>query len=193
MTSISGVLHQRSISSGSLSERDRVLLNYIILIFLGLVLATLDYFIKIPIQLPGKKGIIWIAFLVSARFLSREKHSGTAVGAGAAMFTMTAGLWTAAGTVDWMVYLLVGFVLDLMHRVRADRGWIIYLVPLVCGLLHVLKPLAKYPLSMLLFVPENSLALGMMRPVLTHIIFGILGALVGILAAKAFVKEEKTV
>lgn len=146
------------------------------LIGLGATIVVLENAFRWPLQLPGHHGLEAMALLALGRLSCSSPWSATLVGASAAI---TAPLLGADhGVLTPLFYLLPGLVVDggwrlwprLMTRVLVA-------LPLLAAAAFATKPVLRVVGNQLFGMQFGSLRAGPVYPVLTHLMFGFLGAL----------------
>jgi hypothetical protein len=143
---------------------------------LGLLGFWLHQSLRWPLHLPGRHGLDWLAILVFARLLSRERWTATWVGLSA---TASAFLLGAHHAVPFLNYGLAGLALDALFlaggALRSRFGFVIA----AAGLAHAAKPLAGWLLLACCGLAGDSLNSGLTYPLLTHLGFGMAGGALG--------------
>ena len=137
-----------------------------------------------PLQMPGHHGLEAMALLVLGRLCCTNPWSATLVGATAAV----AAPFTGAdhGVLMPLFYVLPGLVLDLGYRLWPRPGG----RPCCCCRCSRRSPSPPSPscayLRTRLFGMQfGSLRAGPVYPIVTHLLFGFLGALAAVLVWRA--------
>jgi hypothetical protein len=148
----------------------------------GIVL--LEQAFRWPLQLPGHHGLEAMALLVMGRLACTSPWSATLVGASAAVAAPFMG--ADHGVLMPLFYLLPGMVLDLGYRLwpRLVERTLLFL-PLLAALAFASKPVVRVLANQLFGMPFGSLRAGPVYPILTHLMFGFLGALAAMLVWRA--------
>jgi len=148
----------------------------------GIVL--LEQAFRWPLQLPGHHGLEAMALLVMGRLACTSPWSATLVGASAAVAAPFMG--ADHGVLMPLFYLLPGMVLDLGYRLwpRLVERTLLFL-PLLAALAFASKPVVRVLANQLFGMPFGSLRAGPVYPILTHLMFGFLGALAAMLLWRA--------
>ena len=178
MTGPTGESLASRISSSSEFPRQRWLMLGLIFGAGALAVALHEVF-RWPMKLPGRHGIELMAILLFARCACGERYTATLAALGGASVALM--IQHNAG-VDATILLLQGLALDALYHALAGRAWAVYLLPVVAGLVHAIKPLVKFLYQAGLGIPSGSLVFGLGYPVLTHFLFGLVGGLIGIMA-----------
>ncbi len=166
-------------SSSYLSDWTLVWWEALLLLGGGALAVVLHNTLRIPLQLHGRHGVEWMALLVMGRASSRFRGAGTLTSLGA-VATSLLPIWAARNDPTlWLTYLLPGLVMDacfaLLPRWR-EKAW--FLVGLG-GLGHATKPLVRWVISLATGWPYGSLLYGVAYPLALHILFGLVGGLIG--------------
>lgn len=151
---------------------------------LGVGIVLLEQAFRWPLQLPGHHGLEAMALLVLGRLACTSPWSATLVGASAAVAAPFMG--ADHGVLMPLFYLLPGMVLDLGYRFwprLVDRA--LLFLPLLAALAFATKPLVRVLANQLFGMPFGSLRAGPVYPILTHLMFGFLGALAAMLVWRA--------
>ncbi len=162
----------------------RLLVEAALLVGSGLLVVALHQALRMPLGLPGRHGVEWMAILVIVRCASNLPAAGSISMAGAAAFSAVP-LWGAThDPFIWITYLIPGIVIDLLWRVlpRAKtRVWVtaLLLVP-IASLAHLTKPIVRWIISLIAGWPYGSFRYGVGYPVLTHALFGLAGGALGV-------------
>jgi hypothetical protein len=182
MTEPTGKSQASHISSNSEFLRQRWLV--LGLIFgAGVLAVALHEVFRWPMKLPGRHGLELMAILLFVRCASGERYAATLAALGGASLSFL--IQHNAG-IDATILLLQGLALDGMYRLVNGRWWAVYILPVIAGLAHAIKPLVKMLYQAVLGIPSDSLIFGLGYPLLTHFIFGLVGGLVGVMACQAW-------
>ena len=160
---------------------------------LGVVAALLHEHLVKGLSLPGHHGLEWMALLLFGRMQSQDRWAGLMVASGAATTCMlySLSLPMTESVKPALVYLMNGICVDLMIS-RVPVKWpLMFRGIMLGGLTFMLKPLALLPFAVLLDVVIGSFVKhGYIYPVMTHFMFGSIGATVGIALATRINKAE---
>jgi len=154
------------------------------LVSLGVAIVLLEQAFRWPLQLPGHHGLEAMALLVFGRLSCTNPWSATLVGAGAAAAAPLVG--ADHGVLMPLFYVLPGIVLDAGYRLwpRLVSQALLFL-PLVAAVAFAAKPVVRVVANQLFGMPFGSLRAGPVYPILTHLMFGFLGALAAVLVWRA--------
>jgi hypothetical protein len=150
---------------------------------LGVVVVALERGFNWSLQLPGHHGLETMALLVLARLTCSNPWSATLVGASAAVAAPFLG--ASHGVLMPLFYVLPGLVLDLGYRLSPRFGRSLLFLPLLASLAYAAKPVVRVLANQLLGMQFGSLRAGPVYPIITHLLFGFLGALAAVLVWRA--------
>jgi hypothetical protein len=154
---------------------------------LGVVIVGLERGFNWSLQLPGHHGLEAMALLVLARLCCTNPWSATLVGASAAVSAPFLG--ASHGVLMPLFYVLPGLVLDLGYRLSPRLGRFPLFLPLLAALAYAAKPVVRVLANQFFGMQFGSLRAGPVYPILTHFLFGFLGALAAVLVWRATEKR----
>ena len=161
------------------------------LISLGVAIVLLEQAFRWPLQLPGHHGLEAMALLVLGRLSCTNPWSATLVGASAAVAAPFVG--ADHGVLMPLFYVLPGIVLDAGYRLWPRLvGQALLFLPLVAAVAFAAKPVVRVMANQLFDMPFGSLRAGPVYPLLTHLMFGFLGALAAVLLWRATERRLRT-
>jgi hypothetical protein len=154
------------------------------LVSLGVAIVLLEQAFRWPLQLPGHHGLEAMALLVFGRLSCTNPWSATLVGASAAVAAPFVG--ADHGVLMPLFYVLPGIVLDAGYRLwpRLVSQALLFL-PLLAAVAFAGKPVVRVVANQLFGMQFGSLRAGPIYPILTHLMFGFLGALAAVLVWRA--------
>ena len=148
---------------------------------LGVAIVLLEQAFRWPLQLPGHHGLEAMALLVFGRLACSNPWSATLVGASAALAAPFVG--ADHGVLTPLFYVLPGVVIDLGYRLWPQLiARVLIALPLLAALAFATKPAVRVIANQLFGMQFGSLRAGPVYPILTHLMFGFLGALAAVLA-----------
>jgi hypothetical protein len=156
------------------------LLEALLLLGSGVLAVVLHRIFDSSPGLPGHHGIEWMALLIMGRSFSRFRGAGSLAGIGASLATAVPFLHTS-NPFTWLFYLLPGPIMDLAFRYLpryADKLWFLMALG---GLAHVTKPLGQLIINLIFGWPFGSFRFGVVYPVASHLLYGVIGGLLGAL------------
>jgi hypothetical protein len=146
----------------------------------GLTAVVLHRALDLSLGLPGHHGIEWMALLVLGRASSRFRGAGTLTGLSAA-FASTMPFLQGGNSLAWLFYLLPGLVMDLAFRYLPRYANKLWFLVLLGGLAHVTKPAGQLVINLISGWPFGSFRYGVLYPFASHLLFGMIGGLLGAL------------
>jgi hypothetical protein len=147
---------------------------------LGVAIVLLEQAFRWPLQLPGHHGLEAMALLVFGRLSCSSPWSATLVGASAAVAAPFVG--ADHGVLMPLFYVLPGVVIDLGYRLWPQLiARMLIALPLLAALAFAMKPVVRVIANQLFGMQFGSLRAGPVYPILTHLLFGFLGALAAVL------------
>lgn len=146
----------------------------------GVTAVVLHRALDLSLGLPGHHGIEWMALLLIGRASSRFRGAGTLTSLGASFASMLPFL-QGGNPFTWLFYLLPGPLMDLAFRYLpryANKFWFLVLLG---GLAHVTKPIGQLTINLITGWPFGSFRYGVLYPFASHLLFGMIGGLLGAL------------
>jgi hypothetical protein len=139
--------------------------------------------LRLPISVPGHSGVLWVALFVICRGLVDKRGTGVLLGLVAGLLAQFAG-FGHQGPFEWTKWLAAGVILEILTLVIPGdlRGW--GKAAVVGAGLHLGKLAALTLAGFLLRVPFALLVLGLGWSATTHVLFGVVGGLLGALALR---------
>jgi len=150
----------------------------LLLISCGVTAVVLHRAFDLSLGLPGHHGIEWMALMIIGRASSRFRGAGTLTSIGAA-FASTLPFLHGENPFTWLFYLLPGPVMDLAVRYLprfANKLWFLILLG---GLAHATKPIGQLTMNLVTGWPFGSFRYGVLYPFASHLLFGMIGGLLG--------------
>ena len=162
-------------------------LTFYALFVLGIIAAVLHLHLRLRgLNIPGHHGLELMTILLFGRMLSKHQWAGLIVAAGAAStFLLHASYLPMGQTVKPAVFFLLNaFILDNLFRIVSVKLPVIIRGMFLGGLGFIIKPVIYIPIAFYLEVSFGSIVKhGYFMPVLTHFMFGSIGAICGITLA----------
>jgi hypothetical protein len=150
------------------------------LVSLGVTIVLLEQASHWKLQLPGHHGLEAMALLVLGRLSCTNSWAATIVGGSAAVAAPLAG--ADHGLLTPLFYVVPGAVLDLGYRLwpkLAER--MLLFLPLLAAIAFTTKPIARVLGNQFFGLQYGSLRYGPVYPIVTHMLFGFLGALTAVI------------
>jgi hypothetical protein len=182
----------KSISSLFPGRITGTIAEVLFLLILGALAMVIHAKLRIPLQLPGRQGIIFLTLIILGRGLSRFPYAGSITCAGSALILMTSWLGFREPFAP-VVYILIGFILDFLY-INFRRVMPFVLATTVsCAIGWMFIPLIKLCIASLTGILFTSFRFGIAWPLATHLVFGFAGGLLGSSMLKItahFLKKE---
>jgi len=139
--------------------------------------------LRVPINVPGHSGILWVALFVICRGIIDKRGTGILLGFVTGLLAQFAG-FGHQGPFEWTKWLAAGVVLEALTLVIPGdlRDW--GKAAVVGAALHLGKLAALTLAGLILRVPIALLLLSLGWSATTHVIFGVIGGLVGALTLR---------
>lgn len=158
--------------------------QWILLGMLAGLLVTLRIVLHLPVKIPGHSGVYWMAVLVTATAIVPRRGAATATTALAGIMAVFAGVGDHGALTTMLAFLAAGIGVDVARAATASRENALAFA--FAGLLGNLAKLSvKIGLEMLAGIPAGLLLLGRSYAIATHIVFGLLGGLLGLVIVRA--------
>ncbi len=154
-------------------------LEAFLLIGSGALVVVLHQSFRLALGLPGYHGIEWMALLVMGRSFSRMKGAGSLASLGAAGMSMLP-IWGAEhDPFIWLIYLVPGPLMDLAFRYLPRYASKLWFLSILGGLAHITKPIIRLIITVLSGWSFGSFRYGVVYPISSHLLFGMIGGLLG--------------
>lgn len=168
----------KSISSVFPNRISGTLAEVLFLLLLGMLAMVIHAKLRIPLQLPGRQGILFLTMIVAGRGMSKFPYAGSVTCAGSALILATSWLGFREPLAP-VIYLLIGMILDLLYlNFRKVMPFVMATV-LSCGIGWMFIPLIKAIIASTTGLLFTSFRFGLLWPLATHLLFGIAGGLLG--------------
>lgn len=154
---------------------------------IGFFIALVQANLRLPLRLPGWRGLIWLTPLIVTRASNINPISGSITSLSAAGFSLLLGVRN--DPYDWFFYLTIGEVLDIAYHLNKRWRRRVWFWSVVAGVAHSIEPLARTIIDAGNVWPYGALSAGgPVYPLVTHLMFG---AIAGLLGAFAALKLER--
>ncbi|MEW6718244.1 MAG: hypothetical protein AB1345_12195 [Chloroflexota bacterium] len=190
MKNSNGVLSLKKLSK---SIERLNLISMIALLGLGFLVVFLHARLRYPMQIHGRHGLEWMALLMLGRLGARQRWSATISSIGAAGFALLPG-WGLNDPYISLTFLLPGPAIDLLYhaaRRLQNKAWYLSIIG---GLAHATKPVLRLGISAVTGWKYGSPKGGLAYPLISHLLFGMIGALIGsgaFLGIRWLIKKQK--
>lgn len=157
-------------------------------VFVAAAAVVLAADVRIPLQMPGHRGLLWLTALVAAALTTRRPGPTTAAAVLAAAVVAVTGMGNA-GPLGAVPYVLAALALDALLVVGVFRRFP-PLVALLAAPIHLVALLAPVLRSARVGVGPAASLPGLGPVAVSHLLFGLAAGLLG--AAIAYVARRST-
>ncbi len=175
---MNGILSQKTVSKAFPTNWELKWWEALLLFGGGVLAVVLHRSFDTSLGLPGHHGLEWMALMVIGRASSRFRGAGTLTGIGASLAS-TVPFLQGGNPFAWLFYLLPGFVMDFAFRYFPGVTNKVWFMVLLGGLAHVTKPIGQLTMNLITGWPFGSFRYGVLYPFASHLLFGMIGGLVG--------------
>jgi ABC-type thiamin/hydroxymethylpyrimidine transport system permease subunit len=147
-------------------------------LFAGLIVVA-KIALKMPVQLPGHSGIFWMALLVVAAGVVPKRGAASLTGLTSGILAAFLGLGDFGALDTLLSYLMAGVGVDLGLMITQASPENLLAATLAGTLGHLGKYLVKWVFGLISGAPLGFVALGLVWSLVSYIIFGALGGLLG--------------
>ena len=177
---MNGILSQKTASKAFPTDWTLKWWEALLLFGGGALAVVLHRAFDVSLGLPGHHGIEWMALMIIGRASSRFRGAGSITSIGASFASMMP-LLHSDNPYTWLFYLLPGPVMDVAFRYFPMLANKIWFMVLLGGLAHATKPIGQLITNLLTGWPFGSFRYGVAYPFASHLLFGMIGGLVGAL------------
>jgi len=156
----------------------------------GVMAVVLHRTTDLSLGLPGHHGIEWMAIMILGRASSKFRGAGMLTSVGASVSTFVPGL-QGENPFAWLFYLLPGLVMDFGFYYAPRLTKHVWFLVLLGGLAHATKPLGQLTINLITGWPFGSFRYGVAYPFASHLLFGMIGGLLGALVALGIHRSSK--
>ena len=185
-----GVLSQKTVSRTFPTDWTLRWWEALLLFGGGALAVVLHRTFDMSLGLPGHHGMEWMALMILGRASSRFRGAGTLTSIGASLAS-TMPLLHSDNPYTWLFYMLPGPVMDLAFRYLPGLTNKVWFLVLLGGLAHATKPVGQLIINLITGWPFGSFRNGFLYPFATHLLFGMIGGLVGALIVLGIQRTSK--
>ncbi len=177
---MNGDVHQRSTSRVfptklAISQ----VLEVVLLILAGVLAIVLHARLRSPINIPGHHGMEFMAIILATRLASKLKWASSLSAFGIGIFI----LFPVLGFKDPMMgfnYMLPCIIMDLAYHLFQDSKHNKIFLSVAAGVAYMMIPISRIITTSITGFPYSSfLKHGFVTPVLTFMLFGLMGGILG--------------
>ena len=176
---MNGILSQKTISKAYQTNTLSLVLEILMLLTLGVSAIVLRSYLRIPLGIPGRHGLEFMALLMIGRRVSKLPFASVIamIGATSFMFVPFIGIKDPFLPV---IYLIMGVVLDVLYFAFRNPANRLAILSLIGGLAYMVIPISRLGVYLFTGILERSfIKSGFIVPILSHFAFGVAGALLG--------------
>jgi ABC-type thiamin/hydroxymethylpyrimidine transport system permease subunit len=134
--------------------------------------------LRLPLQLPGHTGIFWMAILIVAARVVERPGAASLVGFSSGLLAAFLGMGDFGPLDTVLSYTMAGVGTDLALLLLGNPENL--LTASIAGMIgHLAKFLVKWAIGILSGAPIGFVALGLARTLVSYLVFGALGGLLG--------------
>ncbi len=189
---MNGSASQKTILKAYQTNTLSLVLEILFLFVLGISAIVLRSYLRIPLGIPGRHGLEFMALIMIGRRVSKLPFASVIAMLGATTFMFVPFIGIKDPFLP-VIYIIMGIVLDTLYFVFRNPSNRLAILTLIGGLSYMVIPLSRLVVFLFTGVLENSfIKAGFMIPVLSHFISGAAGALLGagfIYSIKRFKKK----
>ena len=157
----------------------------VLTLFSALIVAEIA--LRLPIQLPGHSGLFWMAIMIVATRVVPKKGAASFVGIVSGIMATFMGLGDFGSLNTLISYSAIGIGVDLALLLLGNPENLV--VATLVGIIgHFAKFLVKWAFGAISGAPLGFVALGLARSIISYLVFGALGGLLGGLTLLALKK-----
>ena len=155
------------------------ILEILLLIMAGGLVAYMHFTVRIPLNIPGHHGLEFMGVYALVRLSSRLKYAATITMLGTGIVLLIPG--AGGGTMlHGFSYLLPGLILDLAYYLGRERIKTLMFIALLSGLAYMCIPLTRAFLNAISGYPYMAFVkYGAVYTMLSFFFFGLLGGSLG--------------
>ncbi|HAF31081.1 MAG TPA: hypothetical protein DCG75_18750 [Bacteroidales bacterium] len=176
---MNGNASQKTISKAYQTNTLSFVLEILFLFVLGISAIVLRSYLRIPLGIPGRHGLEFMALLMIGRRVSKLPFASVIAMLGATTFMFVPFIGIKDPFLP-VIYLLMGVVLDLLYFAFRNPANRLAILSLIGGLAYMVIPISRLGIYLFTGVLERSfIKSGFILPILSHFAFGVAGALLG--------------
>jgi hypothetical protein len=141
--------------------------------------------LRTPLQLSGHSGIFWMAIIIVGSKVVPKPGAASMIGITSGVLASFLGLGDFGALNTFLSYAMVGVISDaILLLLGGDTENLV--VAVIVGIFgHLGKFLTKWLFGIVSGAPIGFVALGLLRAIVSYILFGAIGAVLGWMTLKA--------
>lgn len=177
---MSGNVQQKNLSREFLTSLTiEKLLEVVLLLIVGALAIVLHARLRMPLNVPGHHGIMFMTIILAARLSSKMKWASSISAIGIGVFI----LFPVLGFSDPMSgfnYMLPCIALDIIYNASKNIKYRNLLLAIGAGVGYLMVPLSRLLFTLSTgYVFPSFIKHGYVTPLVTFFVFGLLGGLLG--------------
>jgi hypothetical protein len=134
--------------------------------------------LRLPLQLSGHSGLFWMAIMMVGAGVVPKRGAATLIGLTSAILASFLGLGDFGALDTFLSYLAVGVTTDLALWLMGSPENLV-VAALAGAIGHFGKFLVKWALAGVVGAPMGFVALGLLKAIVSYLLFGALGGFLG--------------
>jgi len=176
---MNGNVFQKSISKAYQTNTLSLVLEILFLFVLGISAIVVRSYLRIPLGIPGRHGLEFMALIIIGRRISKIPFASVIAMLGATTFMFVPFIGIKDPFLP-VIYIIMGVVLDTLYFLFNKPANRLAILSLIGGLAYMVIPISRLFVYLFTGILENSfIKAGFIIPVLSHFVFGVAGALLG--------------
>ncbi len=156
----------------------------ILLALFAALIVVAKVALRLPLQMPGHSGLFWMTIVIVSAGVVPKRGATSLVGLTSGLMAAFLGMGDLGALNTLLSYAMLGIGTDLALLLLRDPENLIA-AALAGSLGHVCKIMVKWALGSLTGAPVGFIALGLARAVISYVVFGALGGVLGALTLRA--------
>jgi hypothetical protein len=159
----------------------------ILLTLFSTLVVVMKIALRLPLKLPGHSGVLWLTVFVVAVGIIPKKGASSLVGLSSGILAAFLGLGDFGALNTFLSYTLVGVGVEFAWWLLRDPEQ--YVPAALIGIFgHLGKFFVKWVLGLITGVPIGIVAWGLPYSLISYVVFGALGGILGCMTLKALRK-----
>ncbi|MDK2978127.1 MAG: hypothetical protein PWP52_841 [Bacteroidales bacterium] len=174
-----GRLSQKTLSKAFRINTLPLVLEILFLFVLGISAIVVRSYLRIPLGIPGRHGLEFMAFIMIARRISKIPFASVIAMLGATTFMFVPFIGIKDPFLP-VIYIVMGIVLDILYFAFHKPNHRLAILSLIGGIAYMVIPVSRIGIYLFTGILENSfIKSGFIIPVISHFAFGVAGSLLG--------------
>lgn len=176
---MNGNASQKTISKAYQTNTLSLVLEVLLLLAIGICAIVVRSYLRIPLGIPGRHGLEFMAILMIGRRISKIPFASVIAMLGATSFMFMPFIGIKDPFLP-VIYLIMGIVLDILYFAFKNPANRLAILSLVGGLAYMVIPISRLGVFLFTGVLDSSfIKSGFVIPLLSHFAFGVAGTLLG--------------